>query len=71
MTTKATDPHSPTPATEPLALKLTEGLGVSVGSTVWVFDVNRRVYRERKPGETYAGGGPIWREHWAPRKIVS
>lgn len=45
-------------------------LGVGVGSTVWVFDINRRVYRERKPGEKYAVGAPIWREHWVPRKIV-
>jgi len=41
-----------------------------VGDTIWVFDINRRVYREKKPGEVYARGGPIWREHWRPRKVV-
>jgi len=30
MTTETTDTHSPSPATEPLALKLTEGLGPKV-----------------------------------------
>lgn len=50
--------------------ELSAGLGVSVGGTVWVFDLNRRVYRERKPGELYASGGPIWREHWRPRKVI-
>lgn len=47
-----------------------DGLGVGVGGTVWIFDLNHRVYRERRQGEKYAGGGPIWREHWVPRKIV-
>lgn len=71
MTAELPDTHDSSPAPVPLALKSNEGLGVSVGGTVWVFDMNRRVYRERKPGKVYAGGGPIWREHWAPRKIVS
>jgi hypothetical protein len=74
MTTGPTDVKVTTaaggPDGMPLALKLNEGLGVSVGSNVWLFDENRRKYRERKPGELYAGGGPIWREHWAPRQIV-
>lgn len=37
-----------------------------IGSTVWLFDENRRVYT--RGGSV--GRGPIWREHWAPRKIV-
>lgn len=43
---------------------------VGIGSTVWLFNINRRVYRERKPGEIYASGAPIWREHWVPHLIV-
>jgi hypothetical protein len=43
---------------------------MKVGDTVWVFDSNHRVYRPRLPGEAYARGGPIWREHWRPRTIV-
>ena len=31
----------------PTRVGLSEELGVSVGGTVWVFDLNRRVYRER------------------------
>ena len=42
-----------------------------VGDTIWKFDGNRRVYREKKPGEAYAHGGPIYREHWRPLVIVS
>lgn len=55
---------------QPAQVGSNAGLGVSVGGTIWVFDINRRVYRERKPGELYASGGPIWREHWQPRKVV-
>lgn len=47
-----------------------EELKPHVGMTVWVFDENRRIYPERKPGEAYGGGGPIWREHWTKRQIV-
>ena len=54
----------------PAKVALNDLPGVSVGSTVWLFDINRRKYRERKPGETYSGGGPIWREHWVARKVV-
>lgn len=31
---------------------------------IWVFDVNRRVYRDD------GRGGPIWRHHWVEREIV-
>lgn len=39
-----------------------------VGMKVWAFDVNRRVYRRDENGR--AVGGPIWREHWAPRFVI-
>lgn len=35
---------------------------IGIGSTIWVFDSNRRVYGDSK-------SGPIYREHWVPRKI--
>src|SRR5690348_13336803 len=41
------------------------GVLLAVGSTIWVFDCNRRVYA--KDGR----GGPIYREHWRPVKIAS
>lgn len=47
-----------------------ETASVGIGSTVWVFDINRRKYRERGPGERFASGPPIWREHWVPQVIV-
>jgi hypothetical protein len=37
---------------------------LKVGSTVWIFDENRRRYAPD------GKGGPIWREHWAPVKII-
>lgn len=39
-----------------------------IGSTVYLFDANRRVY-DRSGGR--AIDGPIWREHWAPHTIVA
>jgi hypothetical protein len=44
-------------------------MSVGVGSTVWYFDENRRVYL--KGGDGRSCGGPIWREHWRPVAIVS
>jgi hypothetical protein len=41
---------------------------VRVGSTVWVFDLNRRQYAKAAPGRLY--GPIIWRSHWGPHKIV-
>lgn len=41
---------------------------ISIGSTVWVFDQNRRVYARDAKG--HATGAPIWREHWVPQKVV-
>lgn len=35
-----------------------------IGTTVYVFEENHRVYA--KSGQ----GGPIWREHWVPREVV-
>ena len=42
---------------------------------IWVFDSSRRVYREVTPdekaaGKLWAGGGPIWREHWIKLEIT-
>ncbi len=37
---------------------------LGIGSTVWTFDPNRRVYDKTKRG------GPIYREHFRPRTIV-
>lgn len=50
------------PATPPLA----------VGSTLWIFDENRRVYAKEKlpPGKLWPSGPPIWREHWRLTVIV-
>lgn len=42
-----------------------EVMTVEIGSTVWVFDANRRVYDKAK-----RGGGPIYREHFKPLKVV-
>lgn len=36
--------------------------------TVWLFNVNRRVYRQDENGRST--GGPIWREHWQEHEIV-
>lgn len=35
-----------------------------IGSTIWIFDINRRVYRKDTSGH------PIWREHWRPEVIA-
>jgi len=34
----------------------------------WIFDENRRKYKEDKNGRSL--GGPIWREHWVKVNIV-
>lgn len=39
-----------------------------IGSTIWIFDINRRVYPPREKGRV--SGAPIWREHWRPVKIT-
>lgn len=41
-----------------------------VGDTVWVFDINRRIYQKPPPGKIYPEGGPIYREHWVAKKII-
>lgn len=41
---------------------------IGIGSTVWRFDENYRVYQRNDQGR--AIGGPIWREHWRPVAIV-
>lgn len=45
---------------------------LAVGSTLWIFDANRRVYPKEKlpPGKLWSSGPPIWREHWMPKVIV-
>lgn len=41
-----------------------------VGSTIWYFDENRRIYAEREPGRPGPHSGPIYYEHWRPTKIT-
>ena len=41
-----------------------------IGDAVFVFDINHRVYAERKPGARFSGGGPIYRKHFRPYVIV-
>lgn len=41
---------------------------IGVGSTIWCYDENRRRYAAAPSGRIW--GALIWREHWAPRKIV-
>jgi hypothetical protein len=41
-----------------------------IGQTIYVFDINRRVYPKRPPGAAYLGEGPIYREHWRAEKVV-
>lgn len=41
---------------------------LKVGSKLWQFDHNRRVYRKDANG--ISTGGPIWREHWKPVEVV-
>jgi len=36
-----------------------------IGQTIWIFDINRRVYREPRS----MSGSPIYREHWRPVRI--
>lgn len=36
---------------------------IGIGSKLWRFDVNRRVYVKGKPG-------PVWREHWEPLEVI-
>jgi hypothetical protein len=36
--------------------------------TIWVFETNYRVYKRDENGRSI--GGPIYREHWRPHKIV-
>lgn len=50
---------------------MSESEPLKVGSTVWVFDANRRVYPPKKPGEIYSSGGPIYREHFVAQEIVN
>jgi hypothetical protein len=50
--------------------KLSHGPALGVGSTIWVFDENRRRYPGPvKPGHLWPSGPPIWREHWRTTAI--
>lgn len=42
---------------------------IAVGSTVFVYDGNSRVYKRDERGRAY--GPPIWREHWREHEIIS
>ena len=39
---------------------------LGIGSTIWMFDNNRRIYPKPRSA---SGGGPIYREHWRPVTI--
>ena len=41
---------------------------LSVGDTVYWFDVNRRVYTKDASG--HSTGGPIWRQHWRKVEVI-
>ena len=41
-----------------------------IGDPVWIWDINRRVYRKDESGRSM-GGGPIWREHFREQRIES
>jgi hypothetical protein len=41
---------------------------LGIGSTIWRFDGNYRVYAKNERG--LSTGGPIYREHWRPVQIV-
>lgn len=43
---------------------------IKIGSTVWVFDKNRRVYPPKQPGDIWSKGNPIYREHFVPAVIT-
>jgi hypothetical protein len=34
-----------------------------IGKTIWIFDVNRRVYKEDR-------SAPVWIEHWRPLEVT-
>lgn len=42
---------------------------IGIGSTVWVFDPNRRVYPRAPEGKLCLSDSPIWREYWRPCTI--
>lgn len=41
---------------------------LSIGSIIWWWDVNLRVYHKDQAGRSV--GGSIWREHWRPREVI-
>lgn len=41
---------------------------MKVGDKVWVFEENRRRYKQDEKGRSV--GGPIWREHWVERTVI-
>jgi hypothetical protein len=41
---------------------------IGIGSKIWIFDANVRVYKPYEPGKGISS--PIWRHHWVEREIV-
>ncbi len=41
---------------------------LGIGSPIWFFDQNRRVYQKDERGHSF--GAPIWREHWGRLEII-
>lgn len=38
--------------------------------TIWIWESWRRVYEPAPPGRRFGSGPPIWRAHWAPKKVI-
>lgn len=43
-------------------------LAVAIGSAIWIYDANRRVYARDAAGRSY--GGPLYRESWREEPII-
>lgn len=42
---------------------------IKIGDTVYIFDVNHRIYPLAAKGNLWSSGGPIWRKHFVPHTI--
>jgi hypothetical protein len=46
-------------------------MSLTIGSRLWLFDQNRRVYPPPKPGQLWSSSAPIYAEHFAPHRITN
>lgn len=58
------------PLKQPDDQSTTDPVPLTVGSALWIFDENRRVYPESPGGRRDLSARPIWREHWRPVAIT-